>query len=462
MAIKVHKKNHNNKKSTYVCSSRKKYPNCETLFRLIGKVFSNNVVKVITIFFFLVFISVFFSIDYLNADVKKSEYTCMYMLFINFVYSGTIIAYLFSSKTYNTRINNTIYAFDNQNYKDICSIYYRWVMLNRSVYDRPTKYDQKHQSIKNIHQMQKIRSKNKRKLNAAKTADYKEVIQKQNEERIEKFKRKTAKRRNKKIQKPKEFKSRILLNLCRFLFITMWGLCFALLIYYTITQSKVIRTYSCIPFYFVFTLSMFLIVYSFYHCILYICFLHKVSCNNNRRELRKYDFNIYQPSETEGFKQLLSDVNLNSLIFLSIALAYISAFFCLLRLRLYRNIVSVLDNHILFLLFILYGVFCIFSSILVYLVPKLMLRRILSNWTNVSRAILSEELNRYLAMRDNAIFMSYNYLEAEKMIEITQGRLAGLKNEVAVFRNDSINIIIAITTLLAPLLSVLLTYFLGN
>ena len=217
-----------------------------------------------------------------------------------------------------------------------------------------------------------------------------------------------------------------------------------------------------IPFYFVFTMSMFLIVYSFYHCILYICFLHKISCNNNRRELRKYDFNIYQPSETEGFKQLLSDVNLNSLIFLSIALAYISAFFCLLRLRLYRNIVSVLDNHILFLLFILYGVFCIFSSILVYLVPKLMLRRILSNWTNVSRAILSEELNRYLAMRDNAIFMSYNYLEAEKMIEITQGRLAGLKNEVAVFRNDSVNIIIAITTLLAPLLSVLLTYFLGN
>ena len=207
---------------------------------------------------------------------------------------------------------------------------------------------------------------------------------------------------------------------------------------------------------FLFVISSIMQGYSFFYSFVYIRFLHKVSQNSNRESLEKYEYNFFLPAQSSGYRQLMSNINFNSTCFIIESLLFVTTFIILSFLT--SKNVEIMKNFSDLVFYSIYVILCVVGSLIIYMVPKYMMKRIITVWTDRSRRILEKRLNgkvnEVLKNKD----IKYEK-KSEEIIKITENEIANLQKESHVFNGDYINLVLVAVTLLLTLIPIILKIY---
>lgn len=140
--------------------------------------------------------------------------------------------------------------------------------------------------------------------------------------------------------------------------------------------------------------------FSYYLSIILTYFLRQIS--NISQDLKH---NQYIPSATCGFQRLQSDATMHSMVFLIVTLFY-TVLYSIFAIQLFHTAAipgSLRDNILFGLITYLSLLFGIFTFLVVFLVPKLFLRRLLERWKNASLSSFQESLYQAEEQHDTAM-----------------------------------------------------------
>lgn len=370
---------------------------CRTLFGVITDVVKHSWFKIIfatAMFSSILGVSVY---DY-NKNIEKliaieHKYYPLYVLLINLLLGGTIVLFVFISRSMDRRIKGLKNAFKNEEtYKEKCNNFFSWIHLGFGDWDYASKDGHKHY--------------------------------------------------------------RVLQIVVKLIYLAVWGFGMRFFYGYVLINTSLFKGYSGILSGVLFFISSCLQCYSFFSCSIYLLFLHKICRNEDRSYLINYHFNRYLPSQTSGFKQLMSNINFNATCYIFTSLMFMSAYICLIRL-VNRNVgLDVINSMEQLLFYIMYTSLCIIGSIIMYIVPKYMMKRILTSWVSKSREQFEKELDKIDKISTSLNCAAYEKYQSQKMSLIEN--ILRLDKETYVYREDIINLVFVGLTLAVTAIPVII------
>ena len=204
---------------------------------------------------------------------------------------------------------------------------------------------------------------------------------------------------------------------------------------------------------FLFVISSIMQGYSFFYSFVYIRFLHKLSQNSNREDLEKYEYNSFLPSQSSGYKQLMSNINFNSTCFIIESLLFVAVFILLLFVS--NKTVDILMNIEDLVFYSIYILLCVVGSLAVYMVPKYMMKRILTVWIDKSRKDFESRLKN-LIEKTNQSEDEKTIRALERRKEIVINDIANLQKDSFVFNGDYINLVLVALTLIITIIPIII------
>ena len=106
----------------------------------------------------------------------------------------------------------------------------------------------------------------------------------------------------------------------------------------------------------------------------------------------------------------------------------------------------------------IYILLCVVGSLVIYLVPKYMMKRVLTVWVDKSRRILEKRIKKEVEIILNKESIEDNK-KSEEIIYTTENNIANLQKESYVFNGDYINLVLVAVTLLVTALPIVLQIF---
>ena len=239
----------------------------------------------------------------------------------------------------------------------------------------------------------------------------------------------------------------------KILYAIVWLLGIIFIVWYSIEYTSLCDSYSGFIVVFLFVISSLMQGYSFFYSFVYIRFLHKLSQNSNREDLEKYEYNSFLPSQSSGYKQLMSNINFNSTCFIIESLLFVVVFILLLFVS--NKTVDILMNIEDLVFYSIYILLCVVGSLAVYMVPKYMMKRILTVWIDKSRKDFESRLKK-LIKKTNQSEDEKTIRALEKRKEIVINDIANLQKDSFVFNGDYINLVLVALTLIITIIPIII------
>lgn len=243
----------------------------------------------------------------------------------------------------------------------------------------------------------------------------------------------------------------------KILFSLIWIAGIGFISCYSIINTCLCDSYSGYIVVVLFIVSSLMQGYSFFYSFVYIRFLHKLSQNSNRDSLEKYEYNFFLPAQSSGYKQLMSNINFNSTCFIIESLLFVATFIVLTFLSNTQH-VDILTDFSDLVFYSIYILLCVVGSLVIYLVPKYMMKRVLTVWVDKSRRILEKRIKKEVEIILNKESIEDNK-KSEEIIYTTENNIANLQKESYVFNGDYINLVLVAVTLLVTALPIVLQIF---
>lgn len=337
------------------------YDSCRTLFHLITMFSTKPHTKLIISICLSVIVIGFSIADYIiNMKVHISrahDYYPLYIAGINIVLAITIIIYIFLSNTFSKRISSfKNYFKSNDSYDKECSRLYAWLHFGWG-----TKPIMK-ETVKENHGEKKL------------------------------------------------------ILICTITFWVIWfgaASSFLGFAFYNIPIQNALQkgAFGCIVTVVLFLLSISLEAYSCFGGLVTLRFLHNISRNSNQSGILSLKHNRYLPSQSSGFKKLMSNINLNTTCYVIESILFMLVFVCTVALSTNLNPsakksilkIDLSKDWLTLIFFISYFLLCVGGSIVMYLAPKYMMRRILRRWIFHSRDTLEKEIEILKSKTDTLV-----------------------------------------------------------
>ena len=149
----------------------------------------------------------------------------------------------------------------------------------------------------------------------------------------------------------------------------------------------------------------------------------------------------------------MSNINFNSVCYVFESIIFLTTYVCIVLLKKEYIYFDITSDIVVLVFFSLYTSLCVIGSIVTYLTPKYMMRRILIKWIDNSRKLLEKRL---FILEDKLKTNNKKQFLIMQEEEIITSQIKNLDQDSFLFRGEIIYLVLVGLTLIATIAPIIL------